>query len=107
MKSLPRRLLASAFCSAFALTACTSAAPIANLGNDTYAVTMTAADGGSVLRQRAVDIGHDKCVTNSRYFYLVSENAQPSPSGTSLTLTFKCLRGDDPLLHRPDNFKSN
>ena len=89
------------------LTACTSATPVADLGDDTYAVTLTSAEGGPLLRQRAVDIGQTQCIQNSRYFYVVSENTQPSQNGTSLTLTFKCLRGTDPLMHRPDAFKTN
>jgi hypothetical protein len=103
-----RHVFAWAPCVAFAVTACASATPITTLGNDTYVVTVTAqGDGGPMLKQRAVDIGQDQCTTNSRYFYIVSENTQPSGGGTSLTLTFKCLRGDDPMLHRPDTFKSN
>ena len=93
------------------LTGCVAQqAPIADLGSDTYAVTLTAQNGtgDTILRQRAVDIGNDQCVTHSRYFYIVSEMITPTPSGANqLVLTFKCLKGDDPLLRKPDNFKTN
>ena len=113
MRTLPHPLAhrplapSGAVALALALAACATATPIAALGDNTYAVTLTAAESGPVLRQRAVDTGQTQCIQNSRYFYIVSENSQPAPNGTSLTLTFKCLRGDDPLMHKPDTFKSN
>ena len=84
--------------------------PITDLGNDTYSLMLTAQNGtgDTILRQRAVDIGNDQCVTHSRYFYIVSDIITPTPSGVNqLALTFRCLRGDDPLLRKPDNFKTN
>jgi len=94
----------------FALTGCAAATPIANLGNDTYAVTV-AAEGDTTpwtLRQRAVDISQDQCTTQVRYFYIVSETTGVTPAGKrNLTMTFRCLSGDDPLLRQPDRLKTN
>ena len=83
---------------------CVSTSNILDMGKNTYSLSATA-DGVrsfASARERAFEAGKDWCTKKGKQFSLVKDRRESTLLGTETTVsvTFRCLREDDPELTR-------
>lgn len=88
------------------LSACVSTSSVLEVGRDTYSVSSTA-DGmasASSAREKAYVTGKEKCTKDGKQFQMIHEKSERTRMDidTTITVTFRCLDGQDRDYQRPD-----